>query len=1470
MSAFKLPEAMSPLALKNPLQPLSLWACNPAAEADLEAIFGSHMNWATTFQHLAAFRRADFSLLPPIRTLSAIDMPGLWGGYSRDTREIYLSADCPAELLSAVLIEEIGHFLDQEICAEETPGEEGARFAATVLGLTLDDDCRDDSLAPLFLEGRQLLVEAARKLRGSSKGRSSGKSRGKRRGSSNQLGSNSGGGPGYAEVGGSSSNPKLQESIVYATQDGARIPQKAAGDRLIGSRGNDTFAVMSQDVKIEDPSGGSDTVMTSVSFSLQNYRSIENLSAAPRSGSISLIGNLKANIISGNESNNRLYGGNDLLADTLQGGNGNDTYVIGDKDTLDVVIELPGQGSDTIETTIASISLGAFGMANVENLTFAGTGSSTLVGNDLANLLTGGSGADTLFGESGDTLAGGQGDDWFKVLDQSVYIVEGFGANDGNDTISTAIANYSLAALRNIEVLDYTGSRNSTLTGNSDGNLIFGGLAAKNSIAGAEGNDYLVGGSDWDTLSGGVGNDTLVVTRWEDTPVGGLGTTLRAGGGRDSLDGGAGSDWYVVNSQSAYTFRDTTLDGNTVATTVDFSLKHNNNIVTSINNLYLIGKSNLRGTGSDISNAITGNDGSNVISAEAGNDLVEAGLGADYVLGGDGNDTLFGGGQPQSNLPNDASNTLVGGLGDDYLVAGNGRDSAGNPLGDLLLGGSNLTPGAPLVAPVDGKDTLVGGDGNDTLDGGNGADSLIGGKGDDLYYFRDSGANLIENIAEGLDTLISGVNLNLLTQTVQNIEIYALAGTGNLRVSGSEDSNVIYGNLGNNILTGALGKDSLFGGAGQDSLDGGEDDDYLDGGVSAARGAGDTMKGGSGNDTYVVYNRYDRIEEDEDSLFAAEIDTVYTYVNFDPLLSEDTNNVTRSGSFANNLSSFALLDNFVFMDVADNTLNGGDGPIRGVGNAKNNSFTGNSQNNVILGLDGDDIIIGNAGNDSLYGDREASRSPIYESVSGTYPFNPGHYNVDNVDRLAADSDKFAKTGISGEGQDFLDGGEGNDLLSGNAGNDILIGGEGNDLLLGGLGVDSMVGGKGNDSFYIDNESDVIQENPNNPPIVTDEGDDWAFSSINIFQLQDDIENIVIYGPDAFVAVGNSVDNMIYVGQLVADQVNRVTLSGGSGNDTLKGYFGQQVEVEKILGYAETPAETREMNSRSLGDYLNGGSGNDYVDGGQGIDTLEGGLGNDTIVVGNAAPDLAPDLDNDDIDRQAYDKIWEFGYEGDPVNGGNDWVFTTVNIYLRDFHTDRNLRVNGVAATQLDYVENGMFIENIKINSNDGIEASGNWLNNYILGNLGNDTLRGELADDTLVGDLGNDSLLGGAGKDSLTGASLTFRGFLETDTLTGGADQDRFILGDSAGAYYEGNFDNDYAHIADAGDGADRIMLPGNITQYRFETGNFTAQGRNLGQGDYIYVDNPNIFTNQRGTTGFEDDLIAFIERPGNYTVSFF
>src|SRR5262249_56007261 len=82
------------------------------------------------------------------------------------------------------------------------------------------------------------------------------------------------------------------------------------------------------------------------------------------------------------------------------------------------VTEAANQGNDTVQTTLASYTLGA----NVENLINAGAGPFAGTGNALDNVMTGGTGADTLNGLAGnDTLSGNVGNDTLN-------------GGDGNDT----------------------------------------------------------------------------------------------------------------------------------------------------------------------------------------------------------------------------------------------------------------------------------------------------------------------------------------------------------------------------------------------------------------------------------------------------------------------------------------------------------------------------------------------------------------------------------------------------------------------------------------------------------------------------------------------------------------------------------------------------------------------------------------------------------------------------------------------------------------------------------------------------------------------------------------------------------------------------------------------------------------------------------------------------------------------------
>jgi Ca2+-binding RTX toxin-like protein len=113
------------------------------------------------------------------------------------------------------------------------------------------------------------------------------------------------------------------------------------------------------------------------------------------------LGTIFQDVIYGGDGNDFLDG--NLGADYLVGGLGNDTYVV--DDLADVVVENPGEGIDTIQSSV-SWTLGD----GVENLTLIGLGTingtgnaldNELVGNGLDNILIGGVGADTLTGGAG-------------------------------------------------------------------------------------------------------------------------------------------------------------------------------------------------------------------------------------------------------------------------------------------------------------------------------------------------------------------------------------------------------------------------------------------------------------------------------------------------------------------------------------------------------------------------------------------------------------------------------------------------------------------------------------------------------------------------------------------------------------------------------------------------------------------------------------------------------------------------------------------------------------------------------------------------------------------------------------------------------------------------------------------------------------------------------------------------------------
>jgi RTX toxins and related Ca2+-binding proteins len=190
----------------------------------------------------------------------------------------------------------------------------------------------------------------------------------------------------------------------------------AGADTMIGGTGDDVFYVDNAgDVVIEAAGEGIDIVYAGIDYTLPS--AVENL-VLTGSGNRVGTGNSGDNHLTGNGGNNTLYGlggndtldggaGNDTLdggagADTMIGGTGNDVFIV--DDSGDVVIELAGEGNDTVYTSLTVYTL----PSNVERLIFNGSGDFTAYGNSGNNLIVGGSGTDTLYGMDGDdTLSGG-------------------------------------------------------------------------------------------------------------------------------------------------------------------------------------------------------------------------------------------------------------------------------------------------------------------------------------------------------------------------------------------------------------------------------------------------------------------------------------------------------------------------------------------------------------------------------------------------------------------------------------------------------------------------------------------------------------------------------------------------------------------------------------------------------------------------------------------------------------------------------------------------------------------------------------------------------------------------------------------------------------------------------------------------------------------------------------------------------
>jgi Ca2+-binding RTX toxin-like protein len=231
--------------------------------------------------------------------------------------------------------------------------------------------------------------------------------------------------------------------------------------------------------------------------------------------------------LGGDDGNDTIFGGADV--DLMSGGDGNDEFHV--DDAGDRAIELVGEGTDVVFTSVSYTLVSGSEIEFVETENPLSTTALNLAGNAFSNSLTGNNGANVLDGGAGlDVLSGLLGNDTYVLADGNDNVIDSGGIDLATSTITRSLLSAGLTTIENLTLL---GAASVSGTGNNLANAIAGNNGA-NALSGGIGNDVLRGFGGADTLTGGTGIDNLT--------------------------GGAQSDFFVLNAPLNSANRDVIAD----------------------------------------------------------------------------------------------------------------------------------------------------------------------------------------------------------------------------------------------------------------------------------------------------------------------------------------------------------------------------------------------------------------------------------------------------------------------------------------------------------------------------------------------------------------------------------------------------------------------------------------------------------------------------------------------------------------------------------------------------------------------------------------------------------------------------------------------------------------------------------------------------------------------------------------------
>lgn len=1254
--------------MKHPLLPeihglLSSWASRPDSIADLGQIFGADRGRAEAF--ITSLRGGDFSWIPGIEILPEEALTPALGAYARETATVYLSLDCPEDQLIPVLLEEIGHHIDALFNKEETPGDEGTLFAATVLGEQLSGEeiasiLAEDDSAFLRIGNRELAVECIVPRPAP---------------------------PAPAPIPAPRNATSYPDTITSAVNYDLKNSPKSHGLVLIGNaaligKGNSGGTTGKNYLSAAQNTGNTTLIAGTATstilggagnnFLFGSAAGADNINGGTGSATIvagngnsTLVGGSKNNVLFAGSGNQSLYGGSNngstAYGNTLYGGTGRDTLTAGTGYSTLVSGSIATTASTLIAGGKASSLVAGLGNDSLyapsgTNTLVGGTGKATLVAASGTNSLVSGSTAgksNTLIAGSGPTtLVAGLGRDSIVGGTTSTTLLVTSQAQMnalGNDTVSlstlpTALNVLGVASTAPLTVTDslfagldnLLGVKNLPIKGDAPVTFLLGpnaeaagvqtlaaGLTSDTlSVAGFTQNGVFLDGSaavGRVSMVGGAGNDTL----------------LQSSGGFDTMTGGGGGDLFIMRNTSFGS-----LDGGSENDTLQLytgNVTVANAALNSVRNM-------------EVFSLVGGN---NTVGSLQGSGIVE-------IIGGIGSDTLSSNIVASVKAPTKKGSTQIvfvlpaGSVGTMGFQAGQNLTGSGIASGTTISAITSVppvgnTPGTltitlsqPTISAIAQSAPILGWIDGATLDGS-------ASKGLTATAASSLAAN--QFVADSIAS-ITAANFGVPgEQTLDQAAISALAQDPRSYIHRQGDYLTAYGQ--NELLVGGAtplpsipSSSNTSSGSFNSSVNLTVNlslPQVIDNTLVSGAYSTNTLEGGPGSNLYLINNA------------AGYSDTL-------PWIQPANSSTLQSGSTIQFGGDGVSLTDANFVQVAE-------GMAQKIVTRNGNNLIALGQNTAATGIQ---TILGGTGTDTFTTPSDYALSVYFNAIRGT-------------GNQILTSGTGNDTLLGGRGNATIDGGDGNNSLVGGLGSNFIHSGIGNSTLDGGFGNSSLQADGGNNVFIVRNTGtrilpadtlnpqagifplqgtvntyvnfDPIQstevnqfapDQPDNSPSITKSGsfassDLSSFYSLKNFNLlSDSLGHGAVYG------VGNALDNVMVSGKDYGDPNQNASLNatgalmlGMGGNNTLVAngdhaslYGFSNASYASPDLYAAAPFDTRTQEfldgvigvagNNSLvangpNSYLDGGPGyNDLLGQGSGSNTLVGIYGNDTFVQRHAS------------------------------------------------------------------------------------------------------------------------------------------------------------------------------------------------------------------------------------------------------------